>query len=214
MFDQLRTKEDLCYKAGCEYKSYSGVPGITLYIQSEKVSPDYLVLRLLDFLDNFYFSTFDKSMYNQYKKGVTEKKKSRYTNIQNEAEGLNKLVSDWSLESHQKIDWDHKQKVITFLENKCNFEDSKQFYSELFNPYKRKPVEYTEKQIQKLTELDLLKNNPYIDLQSVVVYISNNGISFDDTEAIQKILMQDVLTEVENYFGKKTFLCLRVFSKK
>ena len=75
-------------------------------------------------------------------------------------------------------------------------------------------MSFTPEQVVSLTKLGILKDNPYIGLESIVVYICNNGISFDDLEAIEKIRMQDVLTEVDNEFGQKSFLCLRVFSKK
>ena len=32
MYDQLRTKEDLCYRVGCELKKLAGTVGITFYI--------------------------------------------------------------------------------------------------------------------------------------------------------------------------------------
>ena len=87
------------------------------------------------------------------------------------------------------------------MENECNFNDAKEFFEDLFTPYKREPVEYTQEQVQNLTKLELLQNNPYIGIESVVTYISNNGISFDDKESIEKIRMQDVLTEIDNEFG-------------
>ena len=34
--------------------------GITFFIQSEKEEPTYLQLRILDFIDNFYYNTFDQ----------------------------------------------------------------------------------------------------------------------------------------------------------
>ena len=102
------------------------------------------MLRVLDFVDNFYYSTFDQALYDQYKKGVTEVKKSRCSSIEQEAERLNRLISEWSLDTHKKIDWDYKQKVIACMEEKCSFEDAKDFYRELFTPYKREPVEYTQ----------------------------------------------------------------------
>ena len=71
----------------------------------------------------------------------------------------------------------------------------------MFTPYKREESIYTSEQIEKLTKLKLLQNNPYIDVESVVVYISNKGISFDDQETIEQIMMQDILTEVDNEFG-------------
>ena len=75
-------------------------------------------------------------------------------------------------------------------------------------------MSFTAEQVVRLTKLGILKDNPYIGLESIVVYICNNGISFDDLEAIENIRMQDVLTQVDSEFGQKSFLCLRVFSKK
>ena len=91
--------------------------------------------------------------------------------------------------------------MIDYIEKECNFEDAKPFFRELFTPYKREQSNYTSEQIEKLTKLKLLQNNPYIDVESVVVYISNKGISFDDQETIEQIMMQDILTEVDNEFG-------------
>ena len=51
-------KEQLCYKIGCEVKRIASTVGITLFIQSDKYDPEYLYLRVLDFLDNFYYDTF------------------------------------------------------------------------------------------------------------------------------------------------------------
>ena len=82
-----------------------GTAGITFYIQSEKVDPDYLLLRVLDFIDNFYFNTLDESLFNDWKKGLIDKKKSRFSSIEQEASSLAEAIFDWSLESGQKIDW-------------------------------------------------------------------------------------------------------------
>ena len=75
MYDQLRTKEDLCYRVGCELKKLAGTVGITFYIQSEKEDPIFLQLRVLDFIDNFYFNTFDEKLFTEYRKGVVSHKK-------------------------------------------------------------------------------------------------------------------------------------------
>ena len=82
-----------------------GTAGITFYIQSEKVDPDYLLLRVLDFIDNFYFNTFDENLFHDWKKGLIDKKKSRFSSIEEEAASLSEAIFDWSLESGQKIDW-------------------------------------------------------------------------------------------------------------
>ena len=105
MYEQLRTKEDLCYKVGCELKKIGGTVGITFYIQSEKHDPIYLQLRILDFIDNFYYHTFDKKLFIDYKKGVVEKKKKRHLNIHQEAANLADQIQGWCLESSQQIDW-------------------------------------------------------------------------------------------------------------
>ena len=44
--------------------------------------------------------------------------------------------------------------------------------------------------------------------------MSNKGIEFDDQEAIKNIRIEDVQNCVDNEFGQKRFLCVRVFSKK
>lgn len=44
--------------------------GITLFIQSDKYDPEYLYLRVLDFLDNFYYDTFNENLFKEYKKGL------------------------------------------------------------------------------------------------------------------------------------------------
>ena len=105
MYEQLRTKEDLCYKVGCELKKIGGTVGITFYIQSEKYDPIYLQLRILDFIDNFYFHTFDKKLYTDYKKGVVDKKKKRHLSIHQEAATLADQILCWCLENNQQIDW-------------------------------------------------------------------------------------------------------------
>ena len=74
-------------------------------------------------------------------------------------------------------------------------------------------MSFTPEQVVSLTKLGILQDNPYIGLESIVVYICNNGISFDDQEALEKIRMQDVLSQVDTEFGQKSFLCLRIFSK-
>ena len=70
MFNQLRQKEQLCYKLGCEVKRIANTVGITLFIQSDKYDPEYLQLRVLDFLDNFYYDTFNENLFKEYKKGL------------------------------------------------------------------------------------------------------------------------------------------------
>ena len=42
------------------------------------------------------------------------------------------------------------------MENECNFNDAKEFFEDLFTPYKREQVEYTQEQVQNLTKLELL----------------------------------------------------------
>ena len=79
-------------------KLINGTAGITFYIQSEKVDPDYLLLRVLNFIDNFYFDTLDESLFNDWKKGVIDKKKSRFSSIDQEASDLAESIFDWSLE--------------------------------------------------------------------------------------------------------------------
>ena len=76
-----------------------GTIGITFFIQSEKVDPDFLLLRVLDFIDNFYFNTLDEKLFNDWKKGVIDKKKSRFTSIAQEASSLSEAIFDFSLES-------------------------------------------------------------------------------------------------------------------
>ena len=83
----------------------------------------------------------------------------------------------------------------------CNFADAVKFFKELFTPYKREDSSYTSEQIKSLTQHEILQENPYIGLESIVVYMANKGIRFDDLESIKKIRMQDVLTEVDNEFG-------------
>ena len=56
-------------------------------------------------------------------------------------------------------------------------------------PYKREEASYTAEQITNLTKQELLQDNPYIGIESVVVFMTNKGISFDDQEAIKKIRM-------------------------
>ena len=70
MFNQLRMKEQLCYKIGCEVKKIASTVGITLFIQSDKYDPEYLYLRVLEFLDNFYYDTFTENLFEEYKKGL------------------------------------------------------------------------------------------------------------------------------------------------
>ena len=66
----------------------AGTIGITFYIQSEKVDPVFLYLRILNFIDNFYFETFDETIFNDYKKGVINQKKSSFSSIHQEANDL------------------------------------------------------------------------------------------------------------------------------
>ena len=214
MYDQLRIKEDLCYKVGCELKKTAGIVGITFYIQSEKEHPIYLQLRVLDFIDTFFYHKFDQKLFDEYKQGVIEKLKTPFPSIHQEAASLGDSIFQWSLQNDQNIDWTTNKKKISYMENYCTFNEVKQFYKELFMPYKREEASYTAEQITNLTKQELLQDNPYIGIESVVVFMTNKGISFDDQEAIKKIRMQDILTHVDNEFGQKSFLCARVFSKK
>ena len=88
MFNQLRLNEQLCYKIGCEVKRIASTVGITLFIQSDKYDPEYLYLRVLDFLDNFYYDTFTENLFLEYKKGLLQRKKSRFSSIDQEATEL------------------------------------------------------------------------------------------------------------------------------
>ena len=91
--------------------------------------------------------------------------------------------------------------MISHLEKFCNFEDAVKFFKELFTPYRRDNSCYTSEQIKNLTQHEILHENPYIGVESIVVYMANKGIRFDDQESIKKIRMQDVLSDVDNEFG-------------
>ena len=154
-------------------------------------------------------------MFDEYKKGIVNKKKSRFTSIDQEASNLADLILEWNLNSDQKINWSQNKNLITHIEHNCNFKDAKRFFKGLFKPYQRKEdISFTTEQVVNLTKLEVFRDNPFIGLESIVVYICNNGISFDDQEALEKITMQDVLSQVDTEFGQKSFLCLRIFSKK
>ena len=114
----------------------------------------------------------------------------------------------------QRIDWNYKQKLISYIENECNFDLVKEFYKEMFSPHKRIDVSYTPQQAVRLTKLKIFQDNPLLGIDQFIVFVSNKGIDFDDQVAIDKIQAQDVLSQVQEQFGKKHFLCMRIFSKK
>ena len=68
----------------------------TCYCDNKKEDPIYLQLRILDFIDNFFYNTLDKKLFDDYKKGLIDKKKSRDNTIHEKASSLAHLISDWS----------------------------------------------------------------------------------------------------------------------
>ena len=43
------------------------------------------------------------------------------------------------------------------MDDQCSFDDAKEFFKELFVPYKRENVRYTSEQVKYLANLEILK---------------------------------------------------------
>ena len=66
---------------------------------------------------------------------MVDRKKSRFTSIDQEAASLADLIFDWNLDSDQKIDWAQNRNLIAHIEQKCSFKEGKEFFKEMFTPY-------------------------------------------------------------------------------
>ena len=134
VYQVLRTQKQLGY---CIYASKSdvcGILGLSLIVQSAEYSPVYLEEQILEFIDTFYTQLLDEATFENYKKGVLEKKKSGYSDFQAEADDLLKMMRNFISSPNSMIDWAQREKEVQCLEEYVTFQECKRFYEVLFAP--------------------------------------------------------------------------------
>ena len=133
MYDELRTKQQLGYYVDCTKKKTVGVYGISFIIQSAKHSPVFLETKILEFIDNFYHDMLTEESFENFKKGLLNRKKAGFNGIEDEGKDLYTRLTHFSLDPSREIGWNDRLEEIEFIE-KLQFNTVVQFYKNLFAP--------------------------------------------------------------------------------